>query len=253
MKSTETYGEIRNILEPWCKLNGFKKMRTGVPAWCKPLGEKILIFWFQVERYGWSTNLGSSFYVEFQLSESSKIGSWGHETTRKRLRHFLTDDEFVNFRRFRDKVVASLTPLPADSNLKLLTDLTLESESYAYDTKGDIWFRYYTVEDVRYWANLILPIMPRAISKLAEFPPGYRVPAENATPWEKIVCISQDLTVRGLASALRRPETEVLQELNSRMNLHCTLEDIVAEKTAQEFAQQMGFEVWLNPQEKYSG
>lgn len=114
MKSTETYSEIRNIVEPWCKLNGFKRMRTGVPAWCKPVGEKTLIFWFQVERYGWSTNLGSSFYVEFQLSESSKIGSWGHQTTRKRLRHFLTDDEFINFRRFRDKVVVSLTPLPAD-------------------------------------------------------------------------------------------------------------------------------------------
>lgn len=126
-----------------------------------------MILWFEVERYGWIEGIGSSFYVEFQLSKSNEFGAFGHGTIRERLAKFLTSEELENFRRLRDEVIASVPPLAPDSELNSLKVQGLKIEDYNYDHRGDIWCRYYSAKDVKHWANLILPIISRAVSELS--------------------------------------------------------------------------------------
>lgn len=192
MKSTEAYKEIREVIEPWCKMNGFKRLRSSIRAWYKPIDERFLILWFEVSKYGWIEGIGSSFYVGFQLSKSKELYSNSQGTFSKRLPVFLTSEEVEVFRKFRDEIVASLPLLPAASDLESIRELDLKNEDYNYDNKGDIWCRYYTAKDVNHWASLILPIISRVVSKLSigifpeEVSREYQLPPTDAPGVERL-------------------------------------------------------------------
>jgi hypothetical protein len=172
LKSTDAYREIRTVVGPWCKANGFKRGKSGL-SYAKPIGEKHLLFWFQVTRNGWDDYSGSAFIVEFQLSSSPNVGAI--QGIRRRLPHFLAEIDLARVRQMENSVVASLPRPPRDH--PVLTQMgrdvaewflqKFKPRSQSYTTSSDIWFRYHSAEHVRKWAEFVLSVLPRATSEMA--------------------------------------------------------------------------------------
>src|SRR5207247_10335221 len=74
LKSTDVYKEIRRVIGPWAKKQGFTRTTSGMLGWKRPLGNEHLVFWFQCSQSGWDDYAGSKFTVEFQRSETDFIG-----------------------------------------------------------------------------------------------------------------------------------------------------------------------------------
>jgi hypothetical protein len=66
MKSTAVYKSLHAIVGPWCKANGFTRLKLGWLAYQKPDSSKYLTFWFQCDAHGWDKYSGSSFATELQ-------------------------------------------------------------------------------------------------------------------------------------------------------------------------------------------
>src|SRR5919109_811870 len=113
MKSTEVYKEARQVLAPWCKQQGFKRIPGGMLGWVKHKDNKYVVFWLQCKQSGWDYYAGSSFVVEFQFSPSPRIGAYGADCVRDRLPHFLTEEELGRVREMQNRVIGKL-PQPAD-------------------------------------------------------------------------------------------------------------------------------------------
>lgn len=169
MQSTEFYRLTREILAPWCKQQGFKRMSAGRLAWVKPVHGRFLMFWFQVSSGGWDTYAGSRFAVEFQLSLTPTLYLADQDTMRERLPRLFDDVHLQQVKVLQNRVIGKLKKPAAGSPAYRLYadwwDLYVRNFDLATDDelRGDIWFRYRDDEDVRMWAQFILTIMPQAL------------------------------------------------------------------------------------------
>jgi len=176
MKSTEVYREAREVLAPWCKAHGFKRLAGGLLGWHKPFGEMHLIFWLQCSQEGWDPYAGSKFVTEFQFSPLPRIGAHGAGCVRHRLPSFLTNDELEFVRENQNKVIRSLPKPPAHHFVLQMDQRTVDwylakfkKVEVPYKVTDDIWLRYVNHEDVRCWARFLLGVLPRIVQDLTGF------------------------------------------------------------------------------------
>jgi hypothetical protein len=176
MKSTEVYREAREVLAPWCKAHGFKRLTSGLLGWHKPFGEMHLVFSLQCAQGGWDPYAGSKFVAEFQFSPLPRIGSYGAGCVCHRLPYFLTNDELEFVRENQTKVIRSLPKPPSHHFVLQLNQRTVDrylgkfkEVEEPYDVTDDIWLRYANHEDVRGWAKFLLPVLPRIVQVLTGF------------------------------------------------------------------------------------
>ena len=174
MKSTEVYRIIREVIGPWCKTHGFKRTKGGMLGWYKPVGTSFLVFWFQCGPRHWDDFEGSGFIVEFQASDEPVIGQGGPGCKRERLPELLNDEQLENLRRIQNRVIAQLSPPPKTHPVFQIspeyTRMVLkEFQPVAKNALNihQFWHRYYTVEDVRRWAALILDLLPDTLKRFA--------------------------------------------------------------------------------------
>lgn len=173
LKSTDVYRKMRDVVGPWCKANGFKRGKSGLLSYVKPVGEEFLAFWFQVTQRGWDDYTGSAFIVEFQLSPEPDLYSL--RGPRRRLPELLTEMDLARVRHMQNAVIADLPQPPSDHPVLAMGPEVAEwflekfkplSESYT--TNSDIWLRYHSAEHVRQWAEFVLSVLPRATTLMID-------------------------------------------------------------------------------------
>ncbi len=181
MKAAELYRALETELGPWLAAGGFKKLRGSRLAFQRVVGDKYHSVWFQCDKWGWDPHAGSSFFVNFSVSESPRleIGVRREE----RLNFFLTDAELARARDYRDAVVARIPRPPeayfetvqaqfskwsTESAALMLTSVRaqFEPESLPYRRNQDFGLRYWQPADVGGWAALIASVLPRAIEQM---------------------------------------------------------------------------------------
>jgi hypothetical protein len=164
MKSTEVYRTIREMIAPWCKAQGFRRIKSGLLGYYKPLDEGYLVFWFQCDQWGWDDFAGSGFIVEFQISDEPLIG---RGTRRTRLPLLLNDEQLEHLRQAQNQMISQLNPPPKHHRVFHIspdyTRMLLERFKPVTETELNpfqFWHRYYSIEDVQRWAVLILDLLP---------------------------------------------------------------------------------------------
>lgn len=169
MKSTEVYKALREVLGPWCKQAGFKRTTGGVLGWHRPLpGGLHQVFWFQCSQDGWDPYRGSKFIVEFQVSGEPAIGVG---LQRRRLPRYLDADQLEQVRALQNEVIRRLPKPPTDYFLLQMEDLAdwyraaFRERREPYASNEDIWLRYHQPEDVRRWAEWLLPHLPHLLER----------------------------------------------------------------------------------------
>jgi hypothetical protein len=155
LKSTDVYREMRGVVGPWSKANGYKRGKTGVLSYTKTIGDKHLWFWFQTTQSGWEDYSGSAFIVELQLSSDPTLYSL--RGSRHRLPRLSTELDLARVRQTQNSVIADLPHPPRDHPILATMGADIAAWylqqfrpiSEPYTTQSDIWFRYHNPQHVR--------------------------------------------------------------------------------------------------------
>ncbi len=172
MTANEVYKLLRPIVGPWFRANGFK-LSKGYLTYQKPVGDSYLCFRIQCNSSGWEKYKGSSLMIAVQVSDQREID----ETAWRRLTAYLTFEQLEFIRARQNQVLASI-PQPPVPWIKTIVSAFEKSfrdpqpyiDAYLSDWRpinkpyapsDQIWFRYFTKEDVRAWALLLLKHVQR--------------------------------------------------------------------------------------------
>jgi hypothetical protein len=188
LKARDLYRVLQTELQSSLEKSGFRKVRSSRLTYQRPAGDIYQTIWFQCDKYGWDAYAGSSFFVNFTVSGSPEVDAI--DRREERLNYFLTDAELVRAREFHDEVVARIPKPPesyfamleaafaksvsADSASSLVTTVRgyFEPEPIPYRRNQDFSLRYWEPEDVRGWAALIAPVIPRAVDQMQSWSPN---------------------------------------------------------------------------------
>jgi hypothetical protein len=137
MKSTAVYKGLHAIVGPWCKANGFTRLKLGWLVYQKSCATKYLTFWFQCDLHGWDKYSGSSFAAEFQ--------EWvdlfeGHIRRHYRDPEAMMEGFWLAWKRVDEP----------------------------YRANADIWMRYWEEEDVIAWGTFVLGVLPRILTHVTD-------------------------------------------------------------------------------------
>lgn len=173
MDSIETYREIRTLVVPWFKANGFKRAKASIPAYQKQVDKRTLLIWFRVNRFGWGEAMGSDFVVRCQLSKSEKVDDDSNGCIIADLKCFFTRSEFEEARRIQRSLLEIFKPRCTDRISQELWKLSNEIENETTYEHLNYRFMYYDLEDLKTWSELFLPILPRIENEILKIEPSY--------------------------------------------------------------------------------
>jgi hypothetical protein len=186
VKARDLYRVLQGELGPRLEKSGFRKQSRSRLTYQRLAGDIYQTIWFQCDKYGWDSYAGGSFFVNFTVSGSPDPESV--DRREERLNYFLTDSELVRAREYRDQVVARI-PKPPESYFEALeaafaksaesaSSLVMtvrgyfEPEPMPYRRHQDFGLRYWQPEDVKGWASLIEPVLPRALEQMESWSPN---------------------------------------------------------------------------------
>lgn len=154
------YQELRSVLAPLMKNSGFKTTKGGMLGWNRPTTGGTLSLWFQCDKWGWNERWGSQFTLQFSIAPAAS-NAMDPAGRFERIGYLLEGFEELDELRIKNNAV--IQHLPGTINQQLVTGLLDDGSEYivdgykADDHKAiygrDIWFNYYTIEDVRDWAH----------------------------------------------------------------------------------------------------
>lgn len=173
MDSIETYREIRTLVAPWFKANGFKRAKSSIPAYQKQVDKRILLIWFRVNRFGWGEAMGYDFVVKCQLSKSEKVDDDSASCIIADLKCFLTRAEFEEARRIQRRILESIKPRSTDRISQELWKLSNEMENESTHEHLNYRFMHYDVDDLKDWLEFILPALPRIENEISKLEQSY--------------------------------------------------------------------------------
>jgi hypothetical protein len=136
--ANDAYKILRSVVGPWFRSGGFEVAKNYL-TYRKHVGRKYFSVRFQCHHQGWEKHRGSSFIVLVQLTNEPDIDY----ARLGRLTEYLALDQLEFIRARQNRVLASI-PQPPAGSIK------------PYKASDDIWFRYFTEEDVRAWGILLL-------------------------------------------------------------------------------------------------
>lgn len=171
MYAAEVYKIARNVLAPWCKQHGFKRTKSRVLGWYRPVEDGFLVFWLQCSTQGWDDYAGSKFVVGFNLVDRPEANSY-YGTRWKRLPHLLTQAQLDEVKQLQNRVIAKLTPPSRDYYIfdldQKIVDWYLrkfEPITEDYTPSSDIWLRYHDRDDVIMWAEYLVAVLPEVLQR----------------------------------------------------------------------------------------
>jgi hypothetical protein len=185
MKAAELYRLIGTALAPCFAAHGLKRRSASRLQYQRQNDANYQTVWFQCDKWGWDQYAGSSFFVNFSVTEASDP-----EAVRgrcERLNFFLSDDELERARRLRDCVVARI-PIPPHAYFQALEQgfrkaspdpeslvatirSSFEPERWPYRRTQDLKLRYWQPRDVAEWAEFMRPVLPRALEEMDTWVP----------------------------------------------------------------------------------
>ena len=169
MIAKETYRLLRSVVGPWFKQNDFKVAKSSYLTYQKPVaGPGFFIVRFQCHYHGWEKYKGSSFTVLVQLGPQAAL----EERIANRLTAHLSLPELELVRARQNRVLRAIPPPPPEyvndivagfgksfKDPRPYIERFLEDwrpVAAPYSAGDDIWFRYFSEDDVRSWAILLL-------------------------------------------------------------------------------------------------
>lgn len=161
MVTTKTvYKELRAILAPLMKSNGFKNAGGGRLGWVRETADGYLTLWFSCNKWGWDERWGSTFTLELQIT-AEPDDAQGMAGRFERIGYVLEGFHELDEIRLQNNAVIDRLPgtLNGQAVVDVLEDGTeLVTEGYKVDTRKavygrDVWMHYYSLDDVRDWAR----------------------------------------------------------------------------------------------------
>lgn len=157
IKSAIVYRQIGQVFQPWCRQQGFRRVRSSRAAWYREHDPKVyrrrfLCFWFQVSAWD------NSFTSEFQLAHEPRMSHYG----RRRIGWVLNEED----RR---------TVLTRESEIRERLRAP-EISSSSWSSPSDVWFSYAEPQDVTAWAELLQTLWPRLLDSFSELDVDRRDP-----------------------------------------------------------------------------
>jgi hypothetical protein len=172
LKSPGLHKLARQELGPSLTALGFKRTpKASVASWCRPQGERWLVFWFQPATDNDPRSPGYRFTVEFALTERPAVYTG---RIRKRLARLLTDDEREELRQMENRTIAKLPPpdmafgngLPPSMREHWLAGW--KPRTTPYGPIEDVWFRHGDEADAEELMRFFRRVMPAAISRFVD-------------------------------------------------------------------------------------
>jgi hypothetical protein len=185
VKAAELYRLLDTSLASWFVRNRFKRRRASRLLYQRQNVARYQTIWFQCDQSGWDQYAGSSFFVNFSVTEDPDPEATCHRN--ERLNFFMTGEELEAARRLRDEIVARI-PIPPRSYFELLEQgfrrtaddadaliatvrSAFEPERLPYRRNHDLKLRYRQPRDVGEWAEFMRPILPRALEEMDTWVP----------------------------------------------------------------------------------
>lgn len=163
---------------------GFKRSKANAQGWQRPQDDSLVLFWPQLDKWGWSEETGSSvafnFSVSAQATAASVVIGQGATVPSRwcRLGNLLSFDELEAVR-LANNVVASRNWRPKEDTLSWRMWEANNPGLYAkkYGPKdelinpgADTWLRYLVVEDVEWIGSFIAQHLPSWIERMLANP-----------------------------------------------------------------------------------
>ena len=170
ISSRDFYREMRAVLGPALKSAGFKPLKGGMAGWQRPAAGGPLCFWFWCDKWGWGPVWGSCFNLDFSLGAEPGVRTPG---TRSERLGFLVEGypDLEELRQINNGVIAGL-PGTREGRLQLgrlrggseYVIQGFRAEPAPFKIGFDYWLNYYSIEDVRLWADYFDRKLPRLIA-----------------------------------------------------------------------------------------
>lgn len=177
MIAKEVYKILRSVVGPWCKAHGFKPAKSSYVTYVGHGDGAGLLLCFQCHHQGWEKHKGSKFTVWLQRGGGAEL----QPQASNRLTSSLSaqDLEFVRAR--QNRIISSIPQPPAEYVNDVVKGMERAFNDPApmiaiyladwqaveapYKPTDDIWFRYFTEEDVRAWALVLLKYVESRVAK----------------------------------------------------------------------------------------
>jgi hypothetical protein len=169
LKAKALHSLVRADLGPFMAALGFKTVSgTMTASWCKPVGPRYLVLFFQPSSWNDSYSPGFRFTVELRLGKEPSLSTWG---PRQRLPQLLDQDERAELLELENSVVPKLPP-PDPEVAALLSGPTRENWLASWERRirpygpdEDVWFRHWDETDVRALIAFFKRVLPSAVNR----------------------------------------------------------------------------------------
>jgi hypothetical protein len=177
-RSSAVYKEIRAALDPWCKQNGYRRVRGTEATWIRSLNaEQDLSFSFRCNRWGGGAIGGSDFYGLIQTAPSEKSGIAPDASTIRQcdISHCFVQSELDELREIQTLINAR-RPRTAELEAWMREDSAVGADTRqmysgneARYAVGDfVTFSYYSLDDVGELTNFLAWHLPDVIVRFVE-------------------------------------------------------------------------------------
>jgi hypothetical protein len=176
IRSTYVRKVFKAALAPELKRLGFKTARDGPSGWAREVPPIREMFWVQFSPYGFFSDIGGEFIVEFIFNDSVR-----RTAIRDRLWRLLDDSGRVEVVRLNNQAIKSLPgPLnifgKASADMREMHRRQFEPIKEMPSADSDVWFRYATYADVDAWAQFLArrfgPVVAAIEERLRAMPEG---------------------------------------------------------------------------------
>ena len=179
----DLYKILRLGLGDEMKALGFRRTKATSLGWNMAAGGDFVSLWFQVEKYGWFDDFGSSFTLEFQRGPDPSAGT-SALSDRERFHRLLTPQQSEVVRALNNEVITSL-PAPGPSSIFSMLAPEVQAAFLIpykvavtpYEPGRDVWMHYFTGRQAEGWAVFLQSAMSGMIDRFTANRRGVTLPA----------------------------------------------------------------------------
>lgn len=174
---------------------GFKRSKANAQGWQRPQDDSLVLFWPQLDKWGWNEETGSSVALNFSVSAHATAAAVviGHGATVPsrwcRLGNLLSFEELEAVRRANNVIALRNWPPNAETlswGMWEADNPGLYAKTYGPRDEPikpgtDIWLRYMAGEDVEWIGGFIAERLPSLIERMLAKPKISAFGASHAT------------------------------------------------------------------------
>ncbi len=173
MKIADGHSVVKEKLGLRFKSAGFRKSKDYTLGFARPFESKLLVLWFQAEKWGWDAYQGGGFrFLVTTIPGGSS--TWDYEES---FQYFLSDQEVEEARRIQNIVIEAFSKPPESyfkqvaaqfrGEVARLIEETMRGRflpvKVPYSWRVDFFLRYFNEQHVCRWCEFLKPILPRAV------------------------------------------------------------------------------------------